>query len=267
MQRDWDDAFANMAHIPGGEALAAAWPEDAAQFRSKHRGKLDIRYGEGDRQSLDLFYPNEQPKGIMIFVHGGYWMRFGREDFSHLAQGAVDAGYIACLPSYPRAPDVRIAKITQEIARAVQSVAHMIAGPLYLCGHSAGAHLALRMVCDDSHLPEPVLARIGRVTGIGGVYDLRPLMMTSMNSTLHLDESEAASESPVLRQPKLCCPLTIWVGAKERPEFVRQSRLLAMMWDGLGADLTIVEDAGRNHFDVIDGLRDVDSPLMRAVLG
>lgn len=267
MPRDWDDAFANMAHIPDGVALVDAWPRDADQFRASELADLDVQYGESPRQAFDLFYPVGQPKGLMIFIHGGYWMRFGREDFSHFARGALDAGYAACLPSYTLAPEARIAEITGQVARAVRRASAMVAGPVILCGHSAGAHLALRMVCDDSPLPATLMARIARVTGIGGVYDLRPLMMTNLNWTLHLDNREATSESPVLRRPKLTAPTTIWVGADERPEFVRQSRAMAVMWDGLGADVTLVEEVGRHHFDVIDGLRNAGSPLMQAVLG
>ncbi|MEM1375120.1 MAG: alpha/beta hydrolase [Pseudomonadota bacterium] len=267
MQRDWDDAFANMAHIPGAESIVAAWPRDAAALRAATKAELDVPYGSGTRTRFDLFFPDGPPKGVVVFVHGGYWMRFGREDFSHLARGALEAGYAACLPSYTLAPEARIADITREIANAVQRVASVVAGPILLSGHSAGAHLVLRLICDDSPLSASVLARIARVTGIGGVYDLRPLLMTNLNWTLHLDGPEAALESPILRRPKVTVPTTIWVGADERPEFVRQSRAMAMMWDGLGADVTLVEDPGKHHFGVIDGLCDAASPLMRAVLG
>ena len=266
MSRDWDDAYANMAHIPNGAEIAAAWPGQADAFREKTKAELGVAYGAKPRQAFDLFLPEGEPKGLVVVIHGGYWMRFGREDFSQLAQGAVARGYAACVPSYTLAPEVRIADITAEMTAAVEHAAVLVEGPIFLTGHSAGAHLAFRLMCEDSALSDAVLSRVSGVTGIGGVYDLRPLMLTELNATLHIDETEALSESPVLLRPKVDVPIAVWVGAAERPEFVRQSRVMAMMWDGLGAEVTLVEDEGRHHFDVIDGLLEAHSPLMATVL-
>lgn len=267
MTKDWDDAYANMAHIPGGMEIAAAWPGQAQAFREACNGRTDVSYGDGPRQAFDLFLPSSAPKGLVVIIHGGYWMRFGREDFSHLAKGAVDRGYAACVPSYTLAPEARITDITREMVTAIEHAATMVSGPIYLTGHSAGAHLAFRMICDDSPLSRSVMSRVERACGIGGVYDLRPLMMTDLNWTLHIDGPEAQSESPILRRPKTSCPVCVWVGAAERPEFIRQSRAMALMWEGLGTEIELVEDAGKHHFDVIDGLMDAHSPLMAAVLG
>ena len=53
----------------------------------------------------------------------------------------------------------------------------------------------------------------------------------------------------------------VWVGGQERPAFLWQARVLAEEWD---CPWTV--DPGRHHFDVIDGLEDGESPLMRACL-
>ena len=55
--------------------------------------------------------------------------------------------------------------------------------------------------------------------------------------------------------------------ADERPEFVRQSELLANVWTGLGVDMGLTREAGRHHFNVIDGLTDPGSDLVEAVVG
>lgn len=91
-------------------------------------------------------------------------------------------------------------------------------------------------------------------------------MRTAMNETLGIDAAEAAAESPALLVPREGARVTCWVGADERPEFVRQSALLANIWTGLGADTSFVVEPGRHHFDVIDGLADRDSPMISAWL-
>ena len=89
----YDDAFANGKYIEGAEAYPPLWADKAAQFRDKlgTRARLSLPYGEGERHWFDLFLPEDEAKGLMIFIHGGYWRAFGPRDFSHLAAGAGGA--------------------------------------------------------------------------------------------------------------------------------------------------------------------------------
>ncbi|MEL6551275.1 MAG: alpha/beta hydrolase [Pseudomonadota bacterium] len=266
MARDWDDAFANMAHIPGSGAFPEAWAQDAADFRARCGRHERISYGDKPPEIIDTFSPQAASRGLFIFVHGGYWMRTSPDDWSHLAEGAVALGYTAALIGYTLTPAATIPEITQQVARGIRHVARAHAGPIHLVGHSAGAHLAARALCDDTTLEPAILMRIASLTGLGGVYDLRPLLMTEMNWTLGLTGQSAALESPILHRPKVDVPMTIWVGADERPEFVRQSRAMALVWEGLGAEITLVEEAGAHHFSILDGLRSADAALMRQVM-
>ena len=169
------------------------------------------------------------------------------------------------LPGYTLAPGARISAITRQIGAAIARAAALVDGPLRLAGHSAGGHLAARMICADSPLAPKLLARIGKVVSISGLHDLRPLRHTKMNDVLRLDDAEAAAESPALRLPVPGARLTCWVGADERPEFLRQSRLMAMIWNGL-AQTRLVEEAGRDHFSILQGLTRPDSPLTTELL-
>ena len=264
--QDWDDAFANLAYIPGGDALLGQIAGEAKAFRLNASAEFDVPYEDDARTSFDLFHPSQgSPKGLMIFVHGGYWMQTSKADWSHLARAAVVHGYAACLPGYTLAPAARISQITQEVGQAIQTAAEMVQGPIHLCGHSAGGHLAARMICNDSPLSANTLDRIASVVPISGVFDLRPLMHTQMNRTLQLDDAEAAAESPALLSPSYKGRLTVWVGSDERPEFLRQSRLLASAWVGADFDIRLIEESGAHHFSVLDGLKNSGSPLAEAL--
>lgn len=267
---DWDDAYANGPNIPGGERWPEAWVEPARGYReemiAKGRARLDVAYGEGPRNRLDLFLPDGEPKGLVVYVHGGFWLRLDRSFWSHLAKGAIESGHAVAMPSYTLCPDIRIAGITAEVGRAVEWAAGEIGGPIFLTGHSAGGHLATRMITATSPLPEAVRARIAHVVSISGVHDLRPMMRTAMNGTLRIDAAEARAESPTLLEPMAGARLTCWVGAGERSEFIRQNALLANVWTGLGAATAVVEEPDRHHFNVIDGLADPRHPLTRTLL-
>lgn len=263
---DWDDAYANRDHIPGADDFIARWVDAAAAFRVARHPELDLQYGPGPRHRFDLFRPKDTPVGLVVFVHGGYWRAFDKSYWSHLAEGSLAAGWAVAMPSYTLAPRCSIAAITTETRQAIAAAAAMVEGPIRLVGHSAGGHLVTRQVCTDSGLPGAVAARIVHVVSISGVHDLRPLLRTQMNADFRLDLAMARAESPALLIPVEGSRVTVWVGADERPEFVRQSTLLANIWTGLGADMAQVKQAGKHHFDVIDGLRDCESALTRCVL-
>lgn len=271
MIEDWDDAYTNGAYIADGASYPEKWAALAQAFRAEMsaagRAELDLRYGPAARATLDLFRPTGTPKGLAVFVHGGYWMAFDKSSWSHLAAGALARGWAVCLPSYTLAPEARIADITRQVSAAIRFAAARVEGPLRLAGHSAGGHLVTRMVCADSPLPNETRSRIGHVVSISGLHDLRPLLRTQMNATLRLDEAEAAAESPALLRPMENCSVTCWVGSAERPEFLRQSDLLANIWTGLGAEMQCVHAEGRHHFDVIEDLTDPDSKLSKAFVG
>lgn len=267
---DWDDAYANAAHIPGGDAYPARWARSAAAFRDAlppGRLRAGLPYGGHPRQRLDLFLPEGAPRGLAVFVHGGYWRAFDRSDWSHLAAGLTARGWSVAVPSYVLAPEARISAITGMIAEAIAAAAAEVPGPLVLAGHSAGGHLVTRQLCAGAPLPPSVADRIARVVSISGLHDLRPLLHTAINADLHLDPDEARAESPALAEPVAGTRLHAWVGADERPEFRRQAALIANIWTGLGAETSLTIEPGRHHFDVIDALARPDSALVAALVG
>ncbi len=268
-QIDWDDAFDNGGYIAGAADYPGRWATEAATFRDRMeadgRLRADLAYGEGPRERLDLFAPESETAGLVVIVHGGYWLRFDKSYWSHLAGGCVSRGWHVAMPSYPLAPETRIADITQAVARAVASAAEEVAGPIRLVGHSAGGHLVSRMMCDGV-LPTPAAERLAGVVSISGLHQLGPLMATGMNDRLGLTGAEAEAESPAAQAPRAGVPLVAWVGAQERPEFLRQTRLIEEAWGRRGAEVSAVYDPGRNHFTVIEPLTRPDSALTAAIL-
>ena len=267
---DWDNAYANSANIAGSERWPTAWVEPAQAFRdalsSEGRARLDITYGGGRRNRLDLFLPSATPKGLVVFIHGGYWMAFDKSFWSHLANGAVSSGFAVAMPSYTLCPEIRIAGIVQEIGEAIGKAAGLVDGPLMLTGHSAGGHLASRMVTATTPLAADVARRIRHVVSISGLHDLRPIMRTEMNATLAIDEQEALAESPALLRPMDGARITCWAGGGERAEFLRQNALLANIWTGLDATTSTVVEPDRHHYSIVDGLADPAHPLTRTLI-
>lgn len=258
---DWrnpDSAYANRPLIPGGDDYPERWLARAEAFRASlgARATLDIPYGSGPRNRFDLFMPEATPKGLMVFIHGGYWIQFAKESWSHLAAGALARGFACAMPSYTLAPQASVATMAREAAAAIAAAADRIKGPLVVSGHSAGGHLAARMACHDG--PKG----IARVVPISALSDLEPMMATAMQEKLQLTAEQCAQESPARLKKRGEVQVHVWVGGSERPAFLWHARLLAEVWS---CPWTV--DAGRHHFDVIDGLTDPNAALMETCLG
>lgn len=245
---DWDDAFDNSGYVPGADAFRDHWAASAAELRSTW-GYEEIAYGQHSRERADVFKPKSKEIGTVIFVHGGYWHMLDKSFVSHFAAGPLARGWRVIVPSYPLCPELRVSQIVESLQRLIEP----IKGEIALIGHSAGGHLVSRLA---------TLTPVSRVVSVSGVHDLRPLLATRMNETLRLTADEALAESPaLLPAPKV--PITFWVGAAERPEFLRQCRLAAEAWP----DARDVYEPGLHHFNIVDSLCDPDGALTREVCG
>ncbi|SFU14949.1 alpha/beta hydrolase [Sedimentitalea nanhaiensis] len=253
-----DDAYANASHIKGAEGYPPRWQAKAKAFRDGlgGRAELGLPYGDSPRQAFDVFRPQNAAKGTVVFIHGGFWRAFDGSAWSHLAAGPLARGWAVAMPSYDLCPQVSIADITRQIAVAVRSVAARTEGPIAITGHSAGGHLGARML-DRCLIPDAVGQRISAVVPVSPLSDLRPLLKTTMNEDFKLTEQAAIDESPLFMTDRRKVPVTVWVGADERPAFLDQARWLAEKWH---ADHVIAP--GKHHFDVIDAMEDAQSDLV-----
>ncbi len=256
-------AYDNADFIPGGGEYWDRWQTEAKAFRAMHpEMPLDAPYGAHPREAFDHFLPSGPAKGLFVFLHGGFWRMGDRKVWSHLAGGPLGSGWSVALPSYPLCPEVRVADITFSIARALETLASQTAGPIVLAGHSAGGHLALRMLDPRLDLAPDVRARLRAVCAISPLSDLAPLVDMPMNKDLRIDPAEATAESP-RHQPPPTLPVTLLVGAEERPAFVDQALWMSDAWPE--SELMVLD--GLHHFNIIEALATPASPLVRRLCG
>lgn len=261
-----EEAYQIGPFTPGADDFPPRWEADAREFRELEaalgRARLNEPYGPHPREAYDLFHPAGPAAGLVVFVHGGYWVEYDRSYWSHFAAGATARGYCVAMPSYPLAPEATIDEIIASVCRAIEAAADRVQGPIYLAGHSAGGHLVAASVTQSSPLSAAVRARIRRALPISPVTDLRPLLETSRREDLHLTPANAPAVSPALMPEPHGIDVIVWVGSEERPAFLDQARWLADAWPNAQHHIA----AGRNHFDVIDPLRDAESTMISALL-
>ena len=234
----------------------------------------DVRYGEGPKQTVDLF-PAERPRGALLFIHGGYWRALDKDDHSFIAPPFVAEGIGVAVVNYDLCPGVRIAHIAEQCRQAVdwltrEGESHGVpAQRLIVGGHSAGGHLTAMMFATDWKARGTSANAIVGGVSISGVFDLEPLVEVSFNSDLGLDLQSAREVSPIRLDPWVDAPLLLAAGADETSEFIRQSRCLWQSWprcrprtrDG---PLFV---PGKHHFSVLTEFADPQSELFAASMG
>tara|TARA_R110002167_G_scaffold1086_9_gene4684 strand:+ start:145 stop:933 length:789 start_codon:yes stop_codon:yes gene_type:complete len=252
--------YNNRALVPDHPAVMARW-RDAAEATRAATPPQQIAYGPGPREAMDLFEAGPDAP-VAVFLHGGYWQALNKDWFSGLAPALAAHGVSLAIPSYDLCPDVRLGQILRQVRTAVEVVRDRTGTRPVVFGHSAGGHMAACMLSEG---------RASAAVAISGVFDLAPLIPTSLNDALRLDAAEAAALSPVhWPVPDGSTPggtvLDCVVGGDESTEFLRQSRMMADLWGAKGVETRYDALPGLNHFTVLDPLFDPDSDLVKRIV-
>lgn len=262
MELDWrrlSDAEREREYSPssciGGnyQPFIRAYIEQSAAAYRAHP-PTTLTYGSAATQTIDMFTPPRVTRPpMLVYFHGGYWQELSKCESAFAVPHALAHGIAVGVVDYTLAPAATLSEIVAECRAAVTRLADR--GPLVVAGSSAGAHLAA-MVADMPAVRGAVL--------VSGIYDLEPLIGTSINEALGLDLEEAARNSPLREVRKLrkaFSPSLVCWGDNETDQFKRQSRAFATALREAGNACTDFECAGRNHFDVILDLTDPATAL------
>jgi arylformamidase len=262
MSPDYETEYNNRARVPEHPAIITGWARDAAAYRAARPFEGGISYGEGDRQRYD-FFPATGEGPVALFIHGGYWQALDRSFFSHMAAGPNMRGLAVAVMEYDLCPHVPLARIVEQTRMAILHLWRKTGKKVIPFGHSAGGHLTAMALAVDWKALDP--SAPGDLTpaglSISGLFDLPPLVGTSINIALGLTVEEARRLSPAIHTPPAGRRLVAAVGGAESAEYLRQGRDICRLWHAHGVETTCLEIEGANHFTVIAGLADRDSEL------
>ncbi len=267
-----DTQYNNRARVPEAPQILQRWADASALARSgAPAARLDVRYGDGDKETLDIFpattAPGAGPAPVLVFIHGGYWRMLDKSDQSFIAPAFNAAGAAVVVPNYALCPSVGIEHITLQVARAVAWVWRHAAsfggdpGRVALAGHSAGGHLtAMLLSCRWKDLADDLPAQpVSGGLALSGLYDLEPIRHTPMlQGDLQLTPASVRRLSPAFFPRPKSAKLYAAVGLDESDEFLRQNALIRDVW-GPTAVPVCETVPGANHFTVLNGLADADS--------
>lgn len=260
LEREYDFRWRH----PDREAILARYTAESDAVARRRRAVLDVAYGKGARERVDVF-PAERSAGpVHVFIHGGYWRSHRKEDYRFVAEAGRSAGMTTVVIEYDLAPAVGIDDIVAQVGRAVAWVRDHAErfngdpGRVIASGHSAGGHLAA------------MLALAGKVDGclaVSGIFDLEPISRTSIDDDLKLDPAMIGRNSPVHLARPGEAPITIAYGVGETEQFAHQARSFAAALAGVGRRHRLLALPHLHHYDIVLELGRPDSELAMALSG
>ncbi len=264
-----DRMYNNRERVPEHPEHFRRWTADSADAMRSLPRELDLRYGGGPNEHLDIFPAAQADAPVLFFIHGGWWRSLDKRDHAFVAPAFTREGVCVVVPNYALCPAVTIPQITMQMVRALawtwRNIAKRGGDPsrITVAGHSAGGHLAaMLMSCVwpafDAGLPEQL---VHNALSISGLFDLEPIMHTPfLQASLQLTREQVRQASPALLPPPAQGTLYTVAGGDESEEFLRQNRLIRDAWGP--ARVPVCEEMpGLNHFSVLESLIDPAQPL------
>jgi arylformamidase len=268
---DLETEYSPRVTVTDHAEIFARWAREAENYRAdmlkNGKAELGLSYGDTPRQFIDLFLPAAgETAPLVMFIHGGYWRAMDPSFHSHMARGLNERGFAVAVVGYDLCPIVTIADIIEQIRRACAFLWQRFGRRLLVSGHSAGGHLTAAMVATDWQKLWPKVPSdlVPAGYAISGVFDVTPLVNTSMNQDFRLDAEEARRISPIFWPVPPGRTLDATVGDLESSEFKRQSRSMADAWQQAKAETRYAELPG-NHFTVIEALVDPRNAMVARI--
>jgi arylformamidase len=271
---DYDRLYNPRLTVSGYEQVFESWARDSEGARARLDCYLEVPYGATEAETLDVFLAKGRSRGLLMFIHGGYWRSLDKNRFSFVAPALVESGFTVAVVDYALCPAVQVADIVMQMVQASAwlyrngSNFGAPAGRLGVFGHSAGGHLAAMMLACEWPKYSPDLPRrlVSGALSISGLYDLTEIVkVPSINGDVRLTEKAAVKVSPAFLPPATDAPLVTSVGTEENEGFHLQNRIIGERWAKVHRE--DIPCPGKNHFTVLDDLCEPASRLFKSVLG
>jgi arylformamidase len=260
---EWlDRMYNNRDLVPEHPAHFRRWAAESADAMRTQQRELDVRYGGGPSEHLDIFPTAKADAPVLVFIHGGYWRSLDKREHSFVAPAFTRRGICVVIPNYALCPALTIPQITMQMVQALAWTWRNIArhggdpGRITVVGHSAGGHLAAMMLSClwPVYRPELPADLVKRALSLSGLFDLDPIMHTPyLQASLKLTGEQVRMASPALLPAPARGTLAAVCGGDESEEFLRQNRLIRKAW---GEKTVPVCEAlpGLNHFSILEAL-------------
>lgn len=266
-----------------GLALLAGVGVTAAPARAAGvEVRRDLAYLEGEgadgvRHRLDAYLP-EGKSGfpLLMYVHGGAWRSGKKELYDPIGRVFAGQGIGFVAINYRLSPAVKHPEHVRDVARAfawLAKHARELGGDperLYVCGHSAGAHLVALLALDPRYLQAEGLtaSRIRGVIGISGPYSLPP---RAFPETFGEDPEAHADAFPLRHVTDVPAsglpPFLLLAADADYPGLPLSGQTLRAALEKHGVKAAYHEITDRDHITIVSSIPKGEDPVVRHITG
>jgi arylformamidase len=225
----------------------------------------NVVYGAHPDEKLDIFPAAKRNGPTQIFVHGGAWKNFTKDDFSFPALAYVPAGINTVVLNFSKLPKERLPTVVDQVCRGIEWVHANInnlggdPSKIYLSAQSSGAHLSATALQKGGY------DFIRAATLVSGPYFLEPVMLSARSEYVELDEWEVMEYSPGLHPQKINCPVLLAYADNDTDEFQRQTKEFATGLAKAGRLQKLLLCPDVNHFELMECFHDPRHVLVRSI--
>ncbi|HVM82187.1 MAG TPA: alpha/beta hydrolase fold domain-containing protein [Stellaceae bacterium] len=273
-QVELDAAFNQSFYAANIEETLARFASNSELVRARLGAPMRESYGIGELEKIDVYATKKRDAPIHVFIHGGDWRGGAAKDYAFPAEVFVAAGAHFAVADFAsmQATNGSLAPLVDQIRHVIGWLyrnAPRFGGDrngIYLSGHSSGGHLAaVALTTEWSNYGAPTDVIKGGLC-ISGIYDLKPVRLSSRSAYLKIDEPMQEALSPIRHIDKLRTPLLVAYGSDESPEFQRQGKEFAAAIKATSRPVELLAGQHYNHFELLETLANPYGLLGRAAL-
>jgi arylformamidase len=267
-----DRNFDQRIWAANAEEVIARCVARSRETRATLRHQADIGYGQSSMEVLDIFPASSVPAPINVFVHGGAWRTFTKNDVSFVAQPFVRAGVHTVILDFANLLSVRLPDMVAQVRRGIKWVhdnaARFGGDPrrIFISAHSSGSHLTAMSLMTDWRACGLPADAVKAALCLSGPYELEPVVLSSRGAYVHISADEIHELSPLRHAERVRCPVIIAYSERDTDEFQRQSRAFAAALERAGRLSSCIRLSGMNHFEAMESLGNPDGILVRSFL-
>jgi arylformamidase len=271
-QAELDRNYDQRGWVSNALEVLGRYPVLAAATRQRLKHEANVAYGPTPDETLDIFPAGTAGAATQIFIHGGAWRNFTKDDYTFVADGYAGHGITTVVVNFANVPQVRLPDMAAQVHRSVAWVYRNVErwggrrDRIYLTGHSSGAHLAATALVrgwTDLGLPETAIRAAHLVSG---AYDLKPVLLSARSSYIKVTPEEEHELSPERHAKRITCPVFVGYAEHDTDEFQRHSRDFAAKLKAYGRLSGSRQFEGVNHFEIMEAFGDPHSPLIEAIV-
>jgi arylformamidase len=277
-QAGLDRAYDQRQFAPNMQDVLSSFAIRSEMTREKLGAAKSFKYGPRTNERVDFYPSRHRNAATQIFIHGGAWRGGAAKNYGFLAELFYTADVNLLVADFdsvehsPKGLTSMLDQIRTMIAWTYTHAATLAIDPskIHLFGHSSGAHLTANALATDwekdYHVPRDI---IRSATCCSGIYDLKPVRLSSRNSYLRLSDEIEEKLSPVRHANFIKTPLVVAYGELESPEFIRQARDFACrinLFRHPFEQAELVQIDQQNHFEILANITQPNNMLASEML-